>query len=240
MNSTRIGNLSLAPGQRPKIIVPIACASPEEAVDAARAIGASSADMAELRVDVLSETDLPALLDEIRNALAGKPLLFTFRTAAEGGSEVSPEHYLSLIQTAAGHDGVDAIDIELASPVFDEAMKIAGSKPVVASFHDFSATPSNKEMEAKLRKMKEAGAQIAKIAVTANSPVDVARLLEVTARCAKDFCVLTIAMGKDGAVSRICGQAFGSVATFATIRDSSAPGQLSLEDTQAGLDKFDY
>ena len=106
MNSTRIGNLSLAPGQRPKIIVPIACAWPEEAVDAAKAIGASLADMAELRVDVLSETDLPALLDEIRNALAGKPLLFTFRTDAEGGADVSPERYLSLIQTAAGHDGV--------------------------------------------------------------------------------------------------------------------------------------
>lgn len=234
-----MNTLDLKPGQRPKIIVPIACLSTAQALAVAEQIGRSRADMAELRVDMLQDLAVTDLLDAIAEPLAGKPLLFTFRTAAEGGAEISQQRYLELIELAAWHPSVAAVDIEQDFPAAAEAFEIAkqAGTPIIASFHDFSATPTSEKMLSRLREMIDAGAAVAKIAVTANSLNDVARLLGVSARCG--FPVIAISMGEAGAISRISGQIFGSVATFATLSGSSAPGQLSLEETIAGLDCFD-
>mgnify|MGYP001131629782 CR=1 FL=1 len=41
--------------------------------------------------------------------------------------------------------------------------------------------------------------------------------------------VITMSMGTLGAVSRLCGEAFGSAMTFANPGTASAPGQPSAE-----------
>ncbi len=83
-------------------------------------------------------------------------------------------------------------------------------------------------MTARLRRMEALGADIAKLAVMPQTPEDVLTLLsatgEVSATAARP--VVTMSMGRLGAVSRIAGEVFGSALTFGAVGQSSAPGQL--------------
>ena len=40
--------------------------------------------------------------------------------------------------------------------------------------------------------------------------------------------IITIAMSGIGAVSRVCGEVFGSSVTFGALEESSAPGQMDV------------
>jgi 3-dehydroquinate dehydratase-1 len=44
-----------------------------------------------------------------------------------------------------------------------------------------------------------------------------------------------MSMAGYGAVTRLCGGAFGSAMTFAIGQSASAPGQMPIEDLAAGL-----
>jgi 3-dehydroquinate dehydratase-1 len=44
-----------------------------------------------------------------------------------------------------------------------------------------------------------------------------------------------MSMGRFGAVTRMCGWAFGSAMTFAVGEASSAPGQMAIEDVETAL-----
>ena len=50
--------------------------------------------------------------------------------------------------------------------------------------------------------------------------------------------VITMSMGALGAVSRLCGEAFGSAMTFANPGTASAPGQVGLDVVNAVLDSL--
>ena len=50
--------------------------------------------------------------------------------------------------------------------------------------------------------------------------------------------VITMSMGALGAVSRLCGEAFGSAMTFANPGTASAPGQVGLDVGNAVLDSL--
>ena len=76
--------------------------------------------------------------------------------------------------------------------------------------------------------MLDLGADIAKLAVMPRNRADAARLLLATAQAAAQRpgkALITMSMGRDGAVTRFCGGAFGSTATFGTLSAASAPGQ---------------
>ena len=88
--------------------------------------------------------------------------------------------------------------------------------------------------------MADAGADIAKLAVMPRCAADAARLLEATARAADtrpDTPLITMSMGPLGAVTRFCGGAFGSCATFGVTSgtSASAPGQPSADLLKAKL-----
>lgn len=91
-----------------------------------------------------------------------------------------------------------------------------------------------------LTNMVRRGADIAKLAVMPHTPADTARLLEATAQAAaatgSDTPLITMSMGQQGMVSRICGAAFGSCAGFATVGVSSAPGQPAAPALRTALD----
>ena len=88
--------------------------------------------------------------------------------------------------------------------------------------------------------MADAGADIAKLAVMPRCTADAARLLEATARAADarpDTPLITMSMGPLGAVTRFCGGAFGSCATFGVTSgtSASAPGQPPADLLKAKL-----
>ena len=103
---------------------------------------------------------------------------------------------------------------------------------VVCSSHDFHKTPPRTEMVARLTAMQQVGADLPKLAVMPCSPSDVLELLAATAEMAErhpETPVITMSMGALGAVSRLCGEAFGSAMTFANPGQASAPGQVALD-----------
>ncbi len=103
---------------------------------------------------------------------------------------------------------------------------------IVASKHDFHKTPSESEIVNSLCRMQTLGADIAKYAVMPNSERDVLTLLSATIIMKEqhpDTPVITMSMGRLGAVSRVCGALSGSAVTFGTAGSASAPGQLPAD-----------
>ena len=55
------------------------------------------------------------------------------------------------------------------------------------------------------------------------------------ARAAVYIPLITMSMGGVGSLSRIMGWVYGSAATFAVGKNSSAPGQVAIEDLRTAL-----
>ena len=198
-------------------------------------------------------------LGDAVNAADGAPLLLTCRTAAEGGrAHLDDAAYGALLRSVL--DGLAdwaperrpvAIDVEVQRgclPGVSEQAHGLGID-VVASFHDFEATPADDVLEEVLARMVNEGADLAKIAVWPTSADDVARLLGVCARAAAapgkgtglGLPVAAMSMGALGAVSRVA-PVFGSALTFAVVPDeqgearASAPGQMPIQDVRRCLE----
>ena len=192
--------------------------------------------------------DLGGKIAEVATALRARtqlPLVLTVRSEAEGGQ--CPEGaYTSaveaLIQCAGdgndsrggnpGATGVQiALDVEVARPDSRALIEKARAQGihVIASFHDFCATPP--DLFERMHVMEQAGASVAKIAVTPTNMDDVLSVLRVAHRAQAELAipVTAISMGRMGAVTRLMGAEFGSCATFATgPQGASAPGQYSV------------
>lgn len=191
------------------------------------------------------------------DAVAGAPVLLTCRTAAEGGrAQLDDASYGALLRSVL--DGLAdwaperrpaAIDVEVQRGCLPQVCEQAHGLgiDVVASFHDFEATPADEVLEEVLARMAREGADLAKIAVWPTGADDVARLLGVCARATAGagtglgVPVATMSMGALGAVSRVA-PAFGSALTFAVVPDeqgqarASAPGQLPIQDVRRCLE----
>ncbi len=77
--------------------------------------------------------------------------------------------------------------------------------------------------------MQEMKADILKIAVMPQEAKDVLTLLSATEEMTREYAkqpVVTMAMGRLGMISRIAGETFGVAATFGSVGESSAPGQI--------------
>ena len=112
---------------------------------------------------------------------------------------------------------------------------------VVCSSHDFTKTPPRAELVSRMVQMQQAGADLPKLAVMPRCRSDVLELLAATAEMTDhhpDTPVITMSMGALGAVSRLCGEAFGSAMTFANPGTASAPGQVGLDVVNAVLDSL--
>ena len=83
------------------------------------------------------------------------------------------------------------------------------------------------------------GADVAKLAVMPGDAADAARLLQATAQAAArrpETPLITMAMGPAGAVTRLCGGAFGVCASFGAMGGAaSAPGQPDARDLRAAV-----
>ena len=198
-------------------------------------------------------------IDTTDGADAGSPVLLTCRTAAEGGrAQLDDASYGALLRSVL--DGLAdwaperrpaAIDVEVQRDCLPQVCEQAHGLgiDVVASFHDFEATPADEVLEEVLARMAREGADLAKIAVWPTSADDVARLLGVCARATAGarersglgVPVAAMSMGALGAVSRVA-PTFGSALTFAVVPDeqgqarASAPGQLPIQDVRRCLE----
>ena len=233
-----VGNVVFGEG-RPKICVPIVAETKEEIFAQAERVRTLPADLVEWRADwflqVTDEEALNQVLAGLHNLLDALPLLFTFRTKAEGGAaDVSPADYVRLCKIAALSGIVSLVDVELfLGNVFVRDLvaflKARGVKTVLSS-HDFEKTPPKEEILRRLLSMEALGADLAKIAVMPQNGDDVLTLLSATLEANRRLScpVITMSMGKLGVISRLAGETFGSCLTFGSAAQASAPGQIEV------------
>lgn len=228
---------------RPKVIVPLTGATADELVEQAAAVVAAAPDLVEWRIDLLDDTaQAVAVGHRLRAALGELPLLATIRTSAEGGqATVTDTEYVDLYRAVLDAGLADLIDVEVMRGA--DAVRTlvdlahAASVVVVASNHDFDATPPREEIVRRLLLMAEQGADILKIAVMPRDPGDVLTLLSATWETSQrtDHPLITMSMAGTGVASRIAGGVFGSAATFGMVGRASAPGQVAVGPLRAAL-----
>jgi len=241
MNPVIVRNVKIGEGM-PKICVPIVGKTTEEIIKIAESFQNMSLDLVEWRADwfekVFDYRELQDTLERLRKVLGEIPILFTFRTAKEGGEKgIEREQYFELNRIAAESGMIDLLDVEIFSEeeIVYEIIKNAHDNgiKVIASNHDFQKTPEKEEILSRLMKMQDMGADILKIAVMPQSKKDVLTLLAATEEMVTDLAkkpVVTISMAGTGVVSRIAGEAFGSAMTFGAVEKVSAPGQIPVEE----------
>ena len=211
-----------------KLVVSVMPKSLEEAqgIDAMRYI---DADIIEWRADFLPKEAILQVAPAIFEKFAGRELLFTLRTRAEGGEiDLDSAEYVQIIKDVAQLYQPEYIDFEYFShkDVFEEMLDFPN---LVLSYHNFQETPEN--MMEILSELTSLTPKVVKVSVMAQTEQDVLDLMNFT----RGFKTLnpeqeyvTISMGKVGKVSRITSDVTGSSWSFANLDEASAPGQISL------------
>ena len=247
MNTIKVRDIEIGAGA-PKIIVPIVGVTKKDIIEEARTFDSIPVDMVEWRVDWFEDVfDTDKVLDvakDLQTVLKDTPILFTFRTAKEGGEKaISSEDYKALNMAVAKSGYVDLIDVEaftgeeIVKSMIQEAHSY-GVK-VIASNHDFDATPEKDEIVRRLRMMQDYGADIPKMAVMPRNKQDVLTLLSATLEMSQQFAdrpIITMSMAGTGVVSRLAGETFGSALTFGAATKASAPGQINVSELEQVLD----
>ena len=182
-------------------------------------------DMAELRVDYLSEEEqkkaslFPSMVDI--------PVILTLRRKEDGGlCTLTERHRRNIL--------LDALDGDFAYVDIEEDVKRAEVEAkarkrgvrIIRSFHDFNGIPE--DIFSRIYKLAERG-DVAKAAVTPHSVADLLTLFRISDEL-KDVDKIIIGMGEWGIPSRILYRRCGSMLTFASAGDAIAPGQITAKE----------
>ncbi|WP_302564491.1 type I 3-dehydroquinate dehydratase [Acinetobacter baumannii] len=223
-----------------KTIVPITAKTKEQALAQAQVIAnTAEADLAEFRIDLLSfasdTKQVIALGHELKKILGNKPMIATIRTKNEGSQlEISDADYGKTYQAYLKNPFMDWLDVEMFrdQKVVSEIVQKAHQKKVlvVMSNHDFQKTPSQDEIEKRLLKQDQMGADVLKIAVMPKSKQDVFTLMNATLKVSQQTTkpLLTMSMGQLGTISRVATANMGGSYSFGMIGQASAPGQIDV------------
>ncbi|MBS0652185.1 MAG: shikimate dehydrogenase [Verrucomicrobia bacterium] len=188
----------------------------------------------EFRFDLFKSVDLKAIKELMESFGPKRPfkLLFTLRPVRQGGEyNGSEEARISLLKelSALGPDYVD-LECDISLTHWKEFAAQFPQIQFICSYHDFLHAP--KDLDHLLSGMKNPYAHIYKIAVMAHTSNDALRMLHFVRRN-KDQCTLIgIAMGEAGMVSRILGPVAGNLFDYASISQTTAPGQLSVDQIE--------
>lgn len=228
-------------GQLPvKTIVPITAKTADQAIAQAKVIAANAdVDLAEFRIDLLDfaadSKKVIALGQELNAILKDKPLIATIRTHNEGGKlTVTDQQYGKIYREYLKKPFMQLLDIEMFrdAKTVDSLTKLAHQHNVlvIMSNHDFDKTPAQQEIENRLLKQDQMGADILKIAVMPKTKQDVYTLMNATLNVSEKSKkpLLTMSMGQLGTISRIATANMGGSMSFGMIGEASAPGQIDV------------
>lgn len=231
----------------PKICVPMVGETLLQLKEEASFLKTVDLDIVEWRVDFFEQVEdiekVKEALKEIRAILDGLPLIFTFRSAKEGGEkEISNDFYFELNKAIAETGQVDLVDVELFNDenVVKSLIETAHMNNiyVIISNHDFDKTPEKEEIVTRLQRAQKLGADLPKIAVMPRSTADVLTLLDATNTMNEQFAdrpIITMSMAGKGVISRLAGEIFGSALTFGSAKKASAPGQVPVTELRKVL-----
>lgn len=264
MDTLKIREITLEAG-RPKIAVSVTASEPKAIIEECENIKKLPCQILEWRGDkylgaienlekVMENKDfyldLIKILDDINYIADGMPIIFTLRSAAQGGElSLSREHVAQIQSLVAQSELVDFIDIELmdSQGVIDSSYILKMVEEVhrhgcrvILSHHDFDRMPEPAELVKIISCMAELGADVYKVAAMASSREDSEKLLKATAFLHNKHIgpMITIAMGEWGRLARVAAGRYGSCMTFAAGSRESAPGQVDVHTMIRWLDDY--
>jgi 3-dehydroquinate dehydratase-1 len=199
------------------------------------------AGLLEIRVDTFPAIEPGRLLASFEKLkkITELPILLTIRSAKEGGqAQLSDRQRAALFSALIPF--ADLVDIELSSGgirknVVDSAKR--AKKRVIVSHHDFESTPGDKKLRKIIESARESGGDIVKIASLVNTQDDLKRLAGLL--CTENG-LIVIGMGKLGKPSRVFFPMLGSLITYGSITESTAPGQMSLKEMLSELRRYGF
>ncbi|AQP52914.1 type I 3-dehydroquinate dehydratase [Vagococcus penaei] len=248
MSKLKVRNLTLGQGQ-PKVCVSLIASNFKELFAEATRLNRLDCDIIEWRADYFMYVNDMTFMRKaayfIRYAIEDKPLIFTFRSHEEGGGQIiDDDYYLELNRLMIQTGLVDVIDIELDKVTKETKELITYAQMnnvrVLLSNHKFDTTPNKQSIKEMVNEMALSGADICKLAVTPSDLTDVLTILTASNELQIEqpsLNFILIGMGNTGKLTRMTGELFGSVITYAANgKVSSAPGQLSITEVKAAMD----
>jgi len=234
-------------GERILTCIPLVAKDKETLLSQAEEIVELKPDIIEWRVDffenVSNVESVVEGLEGLANIIRDIPLIFTLRHYNEGGqAKLKQEQRIEIIRQSLETGKVDIVDVEIINGSdFINVVKnlgIVNDTKLILSYHNFNETPNEEFMLDKLKEGERLGADIVKIAVMPQNHGDVLKLLNVTYKSRNIIStpLISMSMGDIGVVTRIIGGIFGSDMTFAVGKESSAPGQIPIEDINTVLE----
>jgi 3-dehydroquinate dehydratase-1 len=226
----------------PYICTPLTGKTTDEIMTELTNIIPKKPDLIEWRVDFYNgvhEMDrVLTTAQKISSNSNGIPILFTMRSHKEGGEKtpLSEDERVELLSEICKSDFIDMIDYEMSNqPKHIRYLREVSKeyqKKLILSYHNFKCTPEKSEILKQLLVADFYGADVAKAAVMPTEHKDVLTLLEVTREANEivNIPIITMSMGALGSVTRMSGWIYGSAVTFAVGKNSSAPGQIPIED----------
>ena len=237
----------IAGGKHPVICTPLVGKDTDLVLAEVAAVLPKAPDVIEWRADffgAIGNTEqVIATAEAIRSRAGGIPVIFTIRSAREGGQALPIDEaaVVRLLEAVCRARCTELVDYEMGNPAehvqrVREAARASGVA-LVLSYHNFKATPDEAALVARFREAQEKGGDVAKVAVMPQSLRDVLTLLSATlvAHETLDIPLLSMSMGPFGSITRMIGWAFGSTLTFAVGQSSSAPGQVPIDDLRTVL-----
>ena len=183
-------------------------------------------DLFELRLDALfaRREEVIASIGKLR-----APLIITARHPREGGSnQLSGPNRRALLRRFLPYSAY--VDIELRSAArFATILSEARAKGIriIVSFHDFKGTPSRSRLDEIASCARSLGADLLKIVTRTDTPVQLARLLDLYQRERRRMNIAAMGIGRLGRISRL-KLAHGTALTYGHLGKPQVEGQLSI------------
>jgi 3-dehydroquinate dehydratase-1 len=192
------------------------------------------ADVVEARLDLFPAPTLEPSADACR-ALesSGTPVLVTLRAARQGGRSQAPDaERLANIRAALAL--ASWVDIEDDASIVTEVAALAASRngQLVVSHHDFERTPPLDELLRLADRCRPTPGAIAKIATAVRGDADREALFALLAKRPQHTCVIGMGAAPE---LRIELPARGSLLAYGYLDEATAPGQLSVAETDSRL-----
>ena len=208
-----------------------------------------SPNLIEFRFDYINEAEFitHSLLKELKSTIPPKiPIIFTFRRKQEGGQyNLSKNERLKVLRHLI-EGKPDYLDIEInsESKVLKSLIDLAYENKVklIFSYHDFEKSITyektaeilnrfNKKLKHELSiNVDKINGSIFKIIFTAQVFDDNVQILNTCKKLSQqDKKFVCFAMGEVGILSRVLCVKFGSLWTYGSLEEKTAPGQIKIE-----------
>jgi len=195
-------------------------------------IALGKSEYAEVRLDFLKPSDIPNVLESIKNRLPR--CVCTLRPKNEGGKFTGSEKERKSILKLISEYNPFLLDVEFNTLKKDQKLRqyLKKSKTVIlVSWHDFKKTPNIKKLNSTLKEMRKFSNHV-KIVTVAKSINDTSNILSLYNKSSK-IKLIAFAMGEEARFSRILCLHLGSPFTYVSLGKAIAPGQFSLNDIKS-------